>query len=197
MIFHLTWIHTWQYRDLYFLTSKWVFINASLTFTLESETIKTTLKKVIFLSAHLKYLTCLSWKYEDFQKHQVLVLLVLLEIQLNIGIMLCFESFNSSIETLNLRACELYREHMNTFVSIFVSPMFRIPVLFFPALYRGEENLSCFLSPHSILRPGVQQHYLLLCEEHIFLSTLIFLSPLFCASFSFTMTAKPQDSQGW
>lgn len=99
----------------------------------------------------------------------MLVLLLLLEIQLNTGIMLCFESLNSSTETLNLRACELYREHKNTFVTIFVSPTFRIPVLFFPALYKGEENLSCFLSPHSVLRPEVQQLYLLLCEQHIFL----------------------------
>lgn len=127
----------------------------------------------------LKYLTWLSWKHEDFQKYQVLVLLVFLEIQLNTGIMLSFESLNSTTETLNLRACELYREHKNIFAIIFLSPIFlskftfRIPVVFSPAPYRGEENLSsflsCFLSPHSVLRPGVQQLYLLLCEERIFL----------------------------
>lgn len=146
--------------------------NSPLIFTLETETRETTLKKLSFYLS-LKYLTFLSCKQEDFQKYEVLVLLLLLEIQLNIGIMLCFESLNSSTETLHLRACKLYREHKNIFVTIFLSPTFRIPDLFFPALYRGEENLSsflsCFLSPHSVLRPGVQQLYLLLCENHIFL----------------------------
>lgn len=89
-------------------------------------------------------------------------------------IMLCFKNLKSSIETTNLKACKLCREYKNGFVISFLTPTFGIAVLLYPSLYREEKNLSSFLnmqnfSPHSVLRPGVQQLYLLLCEEHIFL----------------------------
>lgn len=130
---------------------------------------KSTTKKLSFYPLP-RYLTYLSWKQEVFQKYQVFVLLVL---QLNVGITLCSGNLNSSIGTINLRACKLYREHQNVFVISFLTPTFRIPVQLLPTLYRGEENPSSFhnmqtFSPHSILRPGVQQLYLLLCEEHLF-----------------------------
>lgn len=92
-------------------------------------------------------MTYLSWQQEVFKKYQVLVLLVLLEIQLNIGITLCFKNLTSSIETVNLRACKLYREYKNVFVVSLLIPMFRIPVLLFPTLYRGASFIGKLLAP--------------------------------------------------
>lgn len=70
--------------------------------------------------------------------------------------------------TGNLRACKLKRTRNNqkALLFSFLTPTFRINVLLFSSPYRRQENLNT-LSPDGILRPGVQQLQLLLCDEHL------------------------------